>query len=160
MNARGCVTFSRVCSPLAGTFPSSSPPAPSAGVASSPSVASATTVEQPPPASSATGASTPGEASSVPSRPPTTILTLPAIAFQIDYEGSAPGKKAQTTCSTEAKGNDQALSTCLQKARDQFLPDVLRFKKAAQGRWSLIIYKRSGFDFRELYNGSVELAAA
>jgi hypothetical protein len=83
---------------------------------------------------------------------------LPAIAFQIDYEGSAPGSKAQTVCSTEAKGNNQALSACLQKARDQFLPDILRFKKATQGRWSFIIYKRSGSDLRELYNGSVELA--
>jgi hypothetical protein len=82
---------------------------------------------------------------------------LPTVAFQIEYEDSAPRRKAEATCRAQAKEDAQAMSACLQKARDQFLPDVLRFKKGDQGRWLVVIYKRSGSDLRELYSGSVEL---
>jgi hypothetical protein len=77
--------------------------------------------------------------------------------FQIDYEASAPAHKAAAACAAQTKDDAQAMSICMQKARDQFLPDILRFKKGPEGRLSLIIYKRSGSDVRELYTGSVEL---
>ena len=45
----------------------------------------------------------------------------------------------------------------MEKARDKFLPDVLRFKKDEQGRVSLVIYKRAGSSLREVYLSAIEL---
>jgi hypothetical protein len=85
------------------------------------------------------------------------LITLPKVAFQIEYDDSAPRLKAEAACKAQTKDDAQAMASCLQKARDQFLPDVLRFKKGNQGRWLVVIYKRSGSDLRELYSGAVEL---
>jgi hypothetical protein len=96
----------------------------------------------------------------MPTPSPVSLLTLPTLAFQIEYEESAPRRKAEAACSAQAKDDAEAKSACLQKARDQFLPDVLRFQKGPQDRWQLIVYKRIGTDLRELYSSSVELTEA
>ena len=100
---------------------------------------------------------TSSETSSPSTQSPIALITLPTVAFQIEYEDSAPRRKAEAACKIQTKEDTQAMAACLQKARDQFLPDVLRFKKGSQGRWLVVIYKRSGTDLRELYTGSVEL---
>lgn len=50
------------------------------------------------------------------------------------------------------------MAACLQKARDQFLADVVRFKKAKNGTWSVFVYRRNDNDLREIYSASVEIA--
>jgi hypothetical protein len=83
---------------------------------------------------------------------------MPAVSFQIDYEASAPRQKADAACSAETKQDAEAMPLCLQKARDRFLPDVLRFKKAKEGQWLFTVYKSSGSELREVYLTTVELA--
>jgi hypothetical protein len=136
--------------PLGSSSPPSAPPTDE----------SATKVDQQPPNPSTSTEPTPSETSV--QTPPSSValMTLPKVAFQIEYEDSAPRRKAEAACSVQAKEDAQAMSACLQKARDQFLPDVLRFKKGPQGRWLVVIYKRSGSELRQLYEGSVELTDA
>jgi hypothetical protein len=118
---------------------------------------SASTMDRQPPTANTPVEPTSSETSSPSTQSPIALITLPTVAFQIEYEDSAPRRKAEAACKIQTKEDTQAMAACLQKARDQFLPDVLRFKKGSQGRWLVVIYKRSGTDLRELYTGSVEL---
>jgi hypothetical protein len=91
-----------------------------------------------------------------PPQKPSTVLTATDVAFLIDFAESDARRKAETSCDEEAKGDLAARGECLQKARDKFQPDVLRFTKEKQGRWSLHVYKRQDSTLKELYIGSVE----
>jgi hypothetical protein len=86
------------------------------------------------------------------------MLTARDVAFLVDYANSAVRQTADADCDKEAKGDPALKGTCLEKAREKFLPDVLRFKKDEQGKLSLIIYKRAGSSLRELYLSSIEFA--
>lgn len=88
---------------------------------------------------------------------PIAILTARDAAFLVDYANSGARESADGDCDKEAKGDLAAKGACLQKARDKFLPDVLRFKKDEQGKISLLIYKRSGSALRELYIAAIDL---
>ena len=79
------------------------------------------------------------------------------MAFLVDYAGSAARERALDECDTEAKGDPAVKATCLEKARTKFIADVIRFKKDAQGKFQLAIYKRQGSRLDEIYIGSVEL---
>ncbi len=85
------------------------------------------------------------------------MLTARDAAFLIDYANSDARAKADADCESEAKGDLQVKGACLEKAREKFLPDVLRFKKDERGKVSLLIYKRSGSTLREIYVAAVEL---
>jgi hypothetical protein len=98
------------------------------------------------------------ETSPGPTRSPVEILTLPAIAFQIDYDASAPRHRAEAACKADAKDTSDVVTTCLQKARDQFVADVVRIKKAKGGNWSLFVYRRTEHDLREVYSALVEIS--
>ena len=86
------------------------------------------------------------------------MLTARDVAFLVDYANSAVRQTADADCDKEAKGDPALKGTCLEKARDKFQPDVLRFKKDEQGKLSLIVYKRAGSSLRELYLSSIEFA--
>ncbi|MGC4093470.1 MAG: hypothetical protein QM756_37350 [Polyangiaceae bacterium] len=84
------------------------------------------------------------------------MLTARDVAFLVEYGSSAAREKADAECEKEAKDDPAARAACLSKARDKFLPDVLRFSKDQQGKLSLLVYKRSGSSLREVYIGSIE----
>lgn len=86
------------------------------------------------------------------------MLTARDVAFLVDYANSPVRQAADAECDKEAKGDPALKGTCLEKARDKFQPDVLRFKKDEQGKLSLIIYKRAGSSLREVYLSSIEFA--
>jgi hypothetical protein len=60
-------------------------------------------------------------------------------------------------CQEESQGDAEKQGACLTKARDAFLPDVLRFKKESEARTIFVVYKRSGSALRELSTGPVTL---
>lgn len=86
------------------------------------------------------------------------MLTARDVAFLVDYANSPARQAAEADCDKESKGEPAAKGTCLEKARDKFQPDVLRFKKDEQGHTTLIIYKRLGSSLRELYTGAIEFS--
>jgi len=92
------------------------------------------------------------------SQTPVNMLTARDAAFLVDYANSAPKQKAQTACETEAKGDAEKQGACLAKARDKFLPDVLRFRRDSETKVSMVIYKRNASSLRELWIGAVELS--
>ncbi|HET9956891.1 MAG TPA: hypothetical protein VFQ61_20485 [Polyangiaceae bacterium] len=94
----------------------------------------------------------------VPKRPRVEVLSAPDLAYVVDYANSGAREAALGACK-DKEPDGAAISACLEKARDQFLPDVLRFKKTGSD-YSLAIYKRSGSTLRELYVGGVVLTEA
>jgi hypothetical protein len=91
------------------------------------------------------------------SQKPLDILTAPDAAFQIDYANSDAKAKALEKCETEAKGDAEKQGACVTKARESFLPDVLRFKKQSETRILFVVYKRAGSALREVSTGPVTL---
>jgi hypothetical protein len=150
------------CAPAAAP-PAAPSPAPAASAAAPPvpapppSVASAepaAPVPPPEPAPEPTPAAPPPAESRRQS--PIAMLTARDVAFLVEYANSDARQKADAECEKEAKGDLAVRGTCLTKARDKFLPDVLRFDKNAQGKLNLFIYKRSGSSLREVYIGAIE----
>jgi hypothetical protein len=92
------------------------------------------------------------------SQTPIHMLTAREAAFLVDYANSAPKQAAVTACEREAKGDAEKQGACLTKAREKFLPDVLRFRKDSETQTSLLIYKRNASALRELWVGVVELS--
>ena len=86
------------------------------------------------------------------------MLTAREVAFLVDYANSPVRQAAEAECDKESKGDPALKGTCLEKARDKFLPDVLRFKKDEQGKLSFVVYKRAGSSLREVYLSSIEFA--
>jgi hypothetical protein len=97
---------------------------------------------------------------------PRAILTAPDVAYIVDYANSAPKQAAEEKCEAEAEGDLAARAACMTKARDEFLADVIRFKKEG-AKWVMITYKRKSsnlievhtttFDFGEEKENSIEL---
>ncbi len=157
-----CATLALVaaiaCAPAAPT-PAAPPPTPSASPAPLPTPEPAPVAE---PAATAAPEPTPPEAPPTPapapraSQTPTQVITAPDVAFLVDYANSGAREKALSQCEQESKDDAALKGKCLEKARDKFVADVLRFKKDAQGKWSLAVYKRQGSRLDEVYIGSVE----
>jgi hypothetical protein len=103
--------------------------------------------------------STPPEASE-PKRmqKPIDMITSRDAAFLVDYANSDPKAKALGACEKESKGDAEKQGVCLTKARDKFMPDVLRFRRDSETVVSLLVYKRTGSALRELWIGVVELS--
>ena len=80
------------------------------------------------------------------------VLTAPKVAFLVDYAGSDVKAKAQAACEKDPKNSEPAAkSACMQKARNQFLPDVLVFQKDKKDHVTLTIYKRNESALKEVY---------
>jgi hypothetical protein len=86
------------------------------------------------------------------------MLTARDAAFLVDYANSKAKEGAQKACEQESKGDAEKQGACLAKARDKFLPDVLRFRKDSEKQVSLLVYKRNASSLRELWVGVVELS--
>lgn len=77
----------------------------------------------------------------------------------VDYANSGARERAQADCDKEANDDPAVKGKCLEKAREKFTPDVLRFnKKDSQGHWQLAIYRRQGSRLDEVYIGSIEFS--
>jgi hypothetical protein len=92
------------------------------------------------------------------SQKPIDMLTARDAAFLVDYANSPAKEKAQKVCEQESKGDAEKQGACLTKAREKFLPDVLRFRKDSETQLSLLVYKRTASSLRELWIGVVELS--
>jgi hypothetical protein len=141
--------------PAAPPAPAPAPPPVASEAPPAPPV-SAEPAPAPPPSEPAPAASAAPEPEKTRRQAPTAILTARDVAFLIEYANSGARETADADCEKEAKGDLEVRSACVQKARDKFLPDVLRFEKTEQGKLSLIIYKRSGSTLREVYIGAIE----
>ena len=84
------------------------------------------------------------------------MLTARDVAFLVEYGSSDARQKAEGDCDQESKGDLAARASCMSKAREKFLPDVLRFDKDQQGKLNLLVYKRNGSSLREVYIGAIE----
>lgn len=114
-------------------------------------------------APAASAAEPPADAGSAPperarSQYPIAMITARDAAFLIDYSNSEVKQKAQQACETESAGDPEKKAACLTKARDKFLPDVLRFRKDSETQTSLLVYKRKGTALSELWVGLVSLS--
>lgn len=127
--------------------------------APAPTAKPAATAEPPPaPAASATPPEAAPEATTMErTQKPLAMITARDAAFLIDYANSAPKEAAQARCEKAAKGDPDKTGACLTKEREQFQPDVLRFRKDSETQTSLVVYKRVGTTLRELSIGVVEL---
>jgi hypothetical protein len=99
-----------------------------------------------------------GKPSEEPQPRPIAILTGRDVSFMVDYASSDAKARAVTACDQEAKGDPGVRAACLDKAREKFQPDVLRFDQDKQKQWSLIIYKRSQETLKEVWIGRVTFA--
>ena len=92
------------------------------------------------------------------------MITARDAAFLIDYANSDPKQRATEACDREAKGDPAKVGACLEKARDAFQADVIRWKRDQDNKkdWEkkvqLLIYKRYGSSLREVAVGTVQLA--
>jgi hypothetical protein len=137
--------------PIAPVAPALPPEPPPAGAGT------AAPVEQPP-APATTGPTEPAEPKRA--QKPIDMITSRDAAFLVDYANSDPKAKAQGACEKEADGDEEKQGACLTKAREKFLPDVLRFRRDSETVVSLLVYKRTGSALRELWIGVVELSEA
>jgi hypothetical protein len=143
--------------------PVAAPPAPPPAPAPSPPPAA-------PAASVAPAPEPPPAAAPVAEAPPTRtqkaidMMTARDAAFLIDYANSDVKQRANEACEREAKGDPAKLGACLEKARDAFQADVIRFKRDPDNKheWEksvkLLIYKRNGSALREVAVGTVQVA--
>jgi hypothetical protein len=129
------------------------PPAP---VDAPPADAGAAEPAAEPPAPATNAPPTPAEPTRT--QKPIDMMTSRDAAFLVDYANSDPKAKAQSTCEKESKGDAEKQGACLTKAREKFMPDVLRFRRDSETAVSLLVYKRTGSALRELWIGGVELS--
>lgn len=140
--------------------PEAPPPAPVASEAPPPAPPSpapaepAPAAEAPPPAPASPPPADDGPGRS---QKPLDILTARDAAFQVDYSSSDAKTKAVARCEKESKGDAEKQGACVTKARESFLPDVLRFKKESESRILFVVYKRAGSTLREVSTGPVAL---
>lgn len=87
---------------------------------------------------------------------PRAIITASEVAFVINYPGSDPSQTAQQSCAEQAKDDLAKLAACKSKARDEFLADVIHFKKSESGKWSWLVYKRKGSNLSEVYSAPID----
>ncbi len=81
------------------------------------------------------------------------------MAFLIDYANSEAKTKALANCEKDPKKDDPMVKAgCMQKARTQFLPDLLVFQKDKKGHITLTIYKRNDSELKEVYIAPVSFA--
>ncbi len=130
--------------------PPAPPPAPAPPASAEPAPEATSPPPAPPPPPSEPVSSGPTR-----TQKPIEILTARDVAFLIDYANSGARTKAQEKCDQEAKGDAEALGKCLTKAREDFQPDVLRFRKDSETAWSLLVFKRNGSTLRELSIGNI-----
>ena len=137
--------------------PAAPPPSAATPAPPEPEPEAAATAEPPPPAPTEPAAEPPPPAESKPSSSPKAVLTATEVAFVIDYANSDASDAAEATCSKSAAEDAAKLAACKTKARDEFLADVIKFKKEGT-KWSWYVYKRKGSNLTEVFSAPVEFA--
>jgi hypothetical protein len=105
-----------------------------------------------------TGAAAEPAPAEKPPRPGETI-TATGVIFMLDYQGSDVAEAAKKKCGEEAGDDMDKRAECLERERDGFKADALRFKQkrgADEVRW--IIYRRDGGALKEVHNGRYQFA--
>jgi hypothetical protein len=155
------VVVAAACASPPAPVPPLSKPAEPPPVASeaAPAPVVAVPVEPPPaePLPPAAPSPPPAEEGPGRSQKPLDILTARDAAFQVDYANSEAKAKAVERCEKESKGDADKQGACIAKARESFLPDVLRFKKESETRTVFVVYKRAASTLREVSTGPVTL---
>ena len=152
------------------------PPPPVAPAPAPPPVAVSAppVVAAPAPAQDPTSSEAPNEPAAAPAAPsdpppsepssplgtqkPIDVITARDAAFLVDYNSSAHKQASEARCDKESKDDAEKRAACLTKARDQFLPDVLRFRRDSPTQVSLLVYKRNGSQLTEVSVGVVQLS--
>jgi hypothetical protein len=91
--------------------------------------------------------------------PPSETITATGVIFMLDYQGSDVAEAAKKKCGEEAGDDMDKRAECLERERDGFKADALRFKQkrgADEVRW--IIYRRDGGALKEVHNGRYQFA--
>jgi hypothetical protein len=147
-------------SPPPAADPPAEPTGPAAPEPAKPAPAEAPPAEEPAatsePAETSAPAEEPASSASRPSRPPSEVIGAANMAFMIDYGASAPKEAAEKACDAESGDDPQARAACIQKAREEFLADVLQFKKVG-AKWFWISYQRKGRQLIEVHKTEIEL---
>lgn len=98
------------------------------------------------------------DSTGMPDQSPIATVTAAGAAFLIDYRNSEAKTKAEAACAKDPKKDDAASkAACMDKARTQFLPDVLVFKSDKKGNATLTIYKRTDSALTEVFKAPVSL---
>lgn len=133
--------------------PAPRPPAPAAATVSEPAAAAPAPATEPAPPEPPKPAAEPA----IP-RSPKAILVAKEVSFLVEYAKSDPKKTAETDCEQKAKGDGAKRTACIDKARNDFKPDLLLFKQDEKsGACTLIVYKRVGDNLTEVFRGPVKL---
>lgn len=144
-------------SPSSSPDPTPAPPSAASSQPASPPTAMASATPMPTD-NAQHNTEAPVMSAAAPEQYPIAILTAPGTAFLVDYANSDAKTNAVSKCETEAKPDDPAAkATCLQKAREKFLPDVLVFKTDKRGHATLTIYKRNDTVLQSVFDGVVTL---
>jgi len=94
----------------------------------------------------------------MPDQSPTATVTAAGAAFLVDYRNSEAKTKAEAACAKDPKKDDPASkAACMDKARTQFLADILVFKSDKKGNATLTIYKRTDSALAEVFKAPVSL---
>jgi hypothetical protein len=143
--------------PATTSAPGAAPAADSPPAAEAPAPAAGPEPAAPPGDAPAETSSPPSDGPTLGSQNPIDVITARDAAYLVDYASSTHKPTSEARCDKEAKEDAEKRAACVTKAREQFLPDVLRFKKDASGKVSLQVYKRNGSLLTEVSTGAVEL---
>jgi len=141
--------------PSASAAPSASVTSPMASATAEPAM---TQSAAPADAKPASAAKPEPDSSGMPDQSPIATVTAAGAAFLIDYRNSEAKVKAEASCAKDPKKDDPATkAACMDKARTQFLADVLVFKSDKKGNATLTIYKRTNSALAEVFKAPVSL---
>ncbi|MBN1607634.1 MAG: hypothetical protein JW940_13435 [Polyangiaceae bacterium] len=138
-------------------------PAPAAQPAAAPAAAEPPVSSESPssPSESATEPAAPAEppkaAEPALPRSPRALLVARDVAFLVEYDKSEAKTKAEADCEKKSKGDEAKRTACVEKAKKNFLADVVRFVQNDQGACTVTIYKRTGDNLAEIFRGPVTL---
>jgi hypothetical protein len=150
--ALGCGSAPASNAPPAQPAPVTKPAAPAAPASGESASAKSETATEP-----AAPAQPPKAAEPALPRSPRAILVARDVAFLVEYDKSEPKTKAEAECEKKANGNEAIRTACMDKAKKNFLADVVRFAQNDQGACTVTIYKRSGDNLMEMFRGPVTL---
>lgn len=122
------------------TAPASAAPSASAAPASTPSP-------------SDTSSSNSGSAEAL-EQPPIDLITQTGEGWVIDFEDSDIGAKAEKQCKSKSLKRQ---AKCREHKHNEFLADVLQFKKHKDGKITFTVYKRRGDRLTKLNINDVKL---
>lgn len=98
----------------------------------------------------------PPESTPSPTQAPDRVITTGGVVFVLDYGASDVKPAIEKKCAEAAKDDAEKLAACLQKEREAFQADVLRFKQLSPTDLTFIIYEQKDDDLVEVYSVDFE----